>query len=357
VSREMLRRLARRELAPREIAELLRHVGECEECARASASQVELDQQLAALQEPLDGDEGPWHPDHADLAAYADGTAGPAERELVATHVEDCELCREDLADLAGLRRPRPRRRVWRAAFAAAAALAAVLVMLVQRSDGPRVPENLPVVTTQPRTETSVDPEPPAPAPPRYANAEWERLVRTAIESERLPFPRSLDVSPDVLRGSKLPFPGAADTSPDAVRVPDLVPSGVVIDEVRPRFSWPSRAGATYVVSIFRGDRQVARSEPLTETRWTPAKPLARGRTYAWQVKATRGRESEIIPAPPVPPARFHIVSSRHHDELAEARRLHPDDHLLHAVLAARAGLREEALQALSRVPTNIRPE
>jgi len=349
LSREMLRRLARRELAPREIAELLRHVGECEECARASASGDEVGQQLDALQAPLDGDEGPWHPDHADLAAYADGTAGPAEREIVASHVEDCALCREDLQDLQALRRARPRRRgTWRAVFAVAAALAAVMLVL-QRSDdrgGPAPPPvNPPVVTTQPdATPGSGLPEPPTPPPPRYANAEWERLVRDAVESERLPFAGGLENSPDILRG------------PDAGTAPELAPSGIVIDDVRPRFSWPAREGATYVVAIYSGDRLVAQSEALTERRWTPATALARGRTYAWQVKATSGGESEIIPAPPAPPARFHVVSRRDHDELAEARRLHPDDHLLHAVLAARAGLREEALQALSRAHTNIRP-
>src|SRR5689334_17467643 len=96
LSREMLRCLARRELGPREIAEVLRHIGECEECARLSASEVEP--QLDALHAPIDDDEGPWHPDYADLSAFADGTAGPAEREIVSSHIEDCALCREDLA-------------------------------------------------------------------------------------------------------------------------------------------------------------------------------------------------------------------------------------------------------------------
>jgi hypothetical protein len=364
VSRRMLRRLAQHELSPREIAELLRHLGECEECARVSAAGIE--KQLDALQAPIDGNEGPWHPDHADIAAYADGTAGPAEREIVASHLEDCALCREDAADLAKLRRTRPRRRAWRVAMATAAAIAAMilLVVLVQRNADRGKPTDPPIVTTQPPTAITAGPVPPLPmpplpmpplpmppppVPPRYANAEWERLVRTAVDSERLPFARGIGTAPEVLRGAGQTAPGQT--------APDVVPAGVVIDETRPRFSWPARDGATYVVSIFSGDQPVARSEPLTETRWTPATPLARGRTYVWQVQATRGLEREIIPAPPAPPAMFRIVSRRDHDELAEARRSHPDDFLLHAVLAARAGLREEALRELSRAHTNIRPD
>jgi len=356
MSREMLRRLFRRELAPHEIAEVLRHLGECEECARLSAAGVEP--QLDALLAAARGEEGPWHPDHTDIAAYVDGAAGPAGREIVASHLEDCPLCREDVADLAQLRRPHPPRRVWRAVMATAAAVTVILI-LVQRGDDRREPvqqpPDRPAVTAPPPVPSTAAPVTPASStatpqpPPGYANAEWERLVRTALATGRLPFAHGIGAAPDVLRGTS------------AGTAPDLAPSGVVLDEERPRFSWPARDGATYVVSIFSGDRRVAQSEPLTETQWTPDRPLARGRTYVWQVQAMRAVDGrnlrEIIPAPPAPPATFHLVSTRDHDELAEARRLHPEDHLLHAVLAARAGLREDAIRALSRAHTKIRPD
>ena len=344
VTGEKLRRLARRELGPREIAEVLRHVGACEECARAAAA--EADAHPDSLQTMIGDDEGPWHPEPADIAAYADGTAGPAGREIVESHLEDCALCREDVEDLATLRRRRSRRRAWRIAIATAAAIVAVVISVLllrsRRSEpGPPSP-SAPVVTTQPSTTITMISE-SQPPPRRYASAEWEQLVRTAEESGRLAIARGIDATPVVLRG-----PGGKTTM-------ELAPSGVVIDETRPRFSWPSRDGAMYVVSIYSGDEPVAQSEALTETQWTPAAPLARGRTYVWQVQATRAQEREIIPAPPAPPAMFRVVSKRDHDELAEARRLHPDDHLLHAVLYARAGLREETLRALSRAHTNIR--
>jgi hypothetical protein len=351
MSRERLRRLSRRELAPREIAEVLRHIGGCEECARMSAAGVEA--QLGALPAVADGDEGPWHPDHAEIAAYVDGAAGPAEREIVASHLEDCPLCREDVADLAKLRRPLPPRRAWPAVMATAAALT-VAVILVQRSGDRREPvhrppDHLPAVTTPPPAPSTAPSVTAAHTPPRYSNPEWDRLVRTAIETGRLPFAPGIGAAPDTLRGS------------DVGTAPDIAPSGVVLDDVRPRFSWPAREGVTYVVSIFSGDRRVAQSAPLTETRWTPDQPLARGRTYVWQVQATRTVDGqtlrEIIPAPPAPPATFHLVSKSEHDELAEARRQHPEDHLLHAVLAARAGLREEAVRALASSHTKLRAD
>jgi Putative zinc-finger len=336
MSREKLRRLAQRELTPREIAETLRHIGECEECARIASAGLGPD--LDALQASLTADDGgPWHPDHSELVAYADGVAGPAEREIVESHLDDCPLCRTDVADLARLRRTRPRRPMWRAALLAAAAAAIAVIVFLQRSDNPpSQPSPPPVVTTQPppTTTTAAPTVTSGPEPVRYARPEWKRLVDAALATATLPFPREVALTPDALRG------------PSADARVRIAPVGV-IDETRPRFSWPERAGSNYAVSVFANEEPVAHSEPLTATHWTPPTALLRGRTYAWQVRVMRDGASEIIPAPPAPPAMFRIVSARDHDELAEARRLHPDDLVLHAVLAARAGLREEAEAAL----------
>jgi hypothetical protein len=349
MSLEMLRRLARRELAPREIAEVLRHIGECEECAQTAAADAPAGMalELDALDVLHAGDAGPWHPDHAELTTYVDGAAGPAEREIVESHAEDCGMCRVDLADLAALRRHRPRS-AWRVAITAAAAAGLAAVMFLQRSDD--VPAPLaapsPVVATTATTATTATATTSAPAPeprPRYENAEWERLVGAAIASATLPFPRDVGTQPDVLRGS----------TPDAAS--KVSPAGVVLVETRPRFSWPERTGATYVVSVFDGDRQIVQSEPLAQTHWIPSRPLPRGRTYVWQVQVTRDGAREIVPAPPAPPATFRIVSHRVHDDLATALRLHPEDHLLYAVLTARAGLREEAIDALHRASADER--
>lgn len=347
MSREMLRRLARRELAPREIAEVLRHLGECEECAQTAAADTSAE--LDALMDVIESDDaGPWHPDFSELTAYVDGFAGPAEREIVESHAEDCAMCRVDLQDLATLRRKRPGS-AWRMAFTAAAAAGIAAVMFVQRGDdvpAPPAPPPPVVITTSTTATTATTASAPAPEPrPRYENAEWERLVNAAITTATLPFPRDAGTQPDVLRGA------ASDAASK------VSPAGVVLDETRPTFSWSAHAGATYIVSVFDGERQVVQSEPLSKTHWTPSRPLPRGRTYVWQVQVTRDGAREIVPAPPAPPATFRIVSHRVHDDLAAARRLHPEDHLLYAVLAARAGLREEAIDALHRASNDERTE
>lgn len=341
VEKEMLGRLARRELAPSEIAAVLRHAGTCPECARLASRDLEAEADL--LQAMLAGDaEASAHPDHEELVAYIDGTLGAAEREIVESHLDDCPRCSTDVGDLLALRPTKPRMTRLRTAVIAAVAATIAAVMILLRSDDAVVPAPAQKTPDPPRpvvteTTTATATPPPVVEKPRYAKGEWERLVNAAIATGVLTFPKDFAPKSDALRGA------------DDVEKDTLHPSGIYVDETRPRLTWPARDGATYVVSIFSGDEEIAQSGPLTSTSWTPPKSLARGRTYIWQVEATRGDEREILPAPPAPPAMFRVVSARDHDELALARREHPDDHALHAVLAARAGLREDALAAWAR--------
>jgi len=53
------------------------------------------------------------------------------------------------------------------------------------------------------------------------------------------------------------------------------------------------------------------------------------------------------MPAPPAPPAIFRIISQRERDELVRARAEAGDDHLLLALLYARAGIVDEARREL----------
>lgn len=339
LEKEMLGRLARRELAPSEIAAVLRHAGTCPDCARLASR--ELDAEADRLQAMLARDaEASAHPDHEELVAFVDGALGAAEREIVESHLDDCARCSTDVGDLVALRATKPRRSRWRIILTAAAAAVIAAVLILLRSDDPVTPPAPKTAPPRPAvTETTTTTARPAPVveKPRYAKREWERLVTAAIATGVLPFPKDFALEPDVLRG------------PDEGAKGKLHPSGIYVDETRPRFTWPARDGATYVVSVFSGEEEIAHSEPLTSTSWTPSRALTRGRTYIWQVEATSGDVREILPAPPAPPAMFRIVSARDHEELVLARREHPEDHALHAVLAARAGLREEALASWAR--------
>jgi hypothetical protein len=78
--------------------------------------------------------------------------------------------------------------------------------------------------------------------------------------------------------------------SASALRV--LTPVGQAVRSDRPLFRWTAHAGASgYVVTVLDEHlTPVATSPTSMETRWTPGAPLPRGRTYVWQVAATRPR-------------------------------------------------------------------
>lgn len=326
---ETLARFTRRELPPGELLVTARHLGECAEC-RARAGTADAHALHAALR-PDPADTAHLDPE-TELIPYAGGTAGPATREIVETHVEDCASCRAELRELEALRTaPRPRRIPVLAIAAAAAAIAiALLLVLYANRSAPPVPRvHHPTVSVQ---------QPPA--PPAYARPEWEALVREARRTGKLPFRTDLAR----LRGKSDSLRGADDAPVDG-----LAPAGIVVDETRPRFTWPERRGAVYVVLLYENDEEIARSKPLSAAEWRPERELQRGRTYAWQVEVRRGDALELLPPPAAPEARFRIAGADAHRQIEEARRAHPDDHLLHAILYARAGLEAEARAAWER--------
>lgn len=127
-------------------------------------------------------------------------------------------------------------------------------------------------------------------------------------------------------------------------------PAGRVLLADRPTFLWTPLEGATaYVVELYDGDfNLVAASPPLTGRSWVSPQPLARGRVYAWQVKATRDGQEVTSPRPPAPQARFRVLDRAKANELTRARRAYPSSHLTLGLLYAEAGLMEEAERELN---------
>jgi hypothetical protein len=282
----------------------------------------------------------------AELSPYVDGTLDAAGREIVETHVEDCAMCREELEDLqqfAGERQAPPRRT---AALAVAAAAVVAVVMLYMGR-----PETVPADVEQPGPAMTVTSPPPPPAvspQPAYANHEWARLVADVLESGRLPRSK---VSADLRGSTDDTLRGGSDDAGAA-----LSPAGVVVESTRPRFTWPPSHGASYVVSIFSNEEEVVSTPPITSASWQLDRDLVRGRTYTWQVAVTRGGATEVLPVPPAPPARFHILGEREHEELEAARRQHPGDALLLAALYARNGLAAEAEAEVAKLRASADP-
>lgn len=302
---EVLDRFARGDLDDAALSEFLHHLEGCEACAGAGQERVAGD--LTALRTG-------WTDAGRGFSTPLKGTGGLKPRPTLS-------------------------RTAWTFAAAAAVALAVISVLLIprERPSAPPPPGRA-VVVPQPRQAVPITPV-VTPSEERYANPEWQRAIASALASGRLPFPKDLDelrAPDDTVRGAG----GSAER---------IAPAGVVIDDVRPTFVWPSREGATYTVFVFEDDRKVLESPALRRPRWVAGRDLPRGRILTWQVEVTAGGSFETIPSPPSPPALFRITKAADHEELVQARKLHPDDPLLLAVLYARSGMRAEALEALRR--------
>ena len=286
------------------------------------------------------------HPAYEDLAKVIDGTADDVTREIVESHAAACSTCDAELRDLRSFTGTPswPELLRW---LGAAAAMIAVFIAgwyllrrrPVERTDKPPV------------RERSVSASRPAklPAVARdYGREEWEAAVRAALERGAIDPPKivgELRASPDMLRGPAAPPRSSA-----------MRPAGMVIDSPAPMLHWRAAPGR-YVVSVYDGVRRVARSAPLRATQWRVSPPLARGRTYTWQVEIVRGSSTELLAPPPAPPALLHVLDAKTSAELLDAQRLCPDDHLLHGVLFARAGLQEKAVEELRLANENALAE
>jgi anti-sigma factor RsiW len=340
-------RMQRGELTAAERLQILRHVAACADCRERVPFD---DRTVARFRRNLHAEAETHLNFDAQSASYVDGVLDAAEREIVEGHLEDCAMCRAEIADLQRLRdelahgtttqHTLARRRSRVAALAAAAVVA--IAFLTLREDpppSPMPPAPPPVVAAAQST-----PLPPPPEPHALDPA-WQTLIATSLATATLPFPADLSAltpAAEVPRGTA------------ALAEDPFEPAGIVVDDTSPSFAWPSRAGAQYVVAVFDGEEEVLRSASLREPRWSARTALRRGRTYAWQVEVMLADgTTDILPAPPAPPALFRITTTTAHDELARAHREHPDDHLLLAVLQARAGMKREALAELALVAAN----
>lgn len=351
VTTELEARLRAGEVHDAELVAVLRHFHVCPRCRRFERLDERAMESVRNIIAESDDEE---HVDTETLVSLAAGRLSAPDREVAESHLDDCERCRGDLDDLRQFsHRPRRRRRFAAVAFPLAAA-AAILVIFAtlsrDRSSSPplRSPIAKPVAVG---TATRPLPPPPAAAPGqvsrRYAEPQWTRLVDEVRRTGRLPSPH-LDLGgvADVRRGS----PAAPVTGP-------ISPAGEVLEETRPEFSWPVRPGSTYVVAVFSDDVEIARSGKLTSGHWKPQRGLPRGRVYVWQVEANHDGVTTILPSPPAPQPMFAVLAEPDARELARARREHPADYLLHAVLYAQHGLTGQARALLRKAGENGDPD
>lgn len=164
-----------------------------------------------------------------------------------------------------------------------------------------------------------------------------QRAVREALTNKGLSRPALLDD----LSGQNITL---LDNTAEGVPFALVGPTGVVVQSTQPTLRWQPLKGATaYVVAIFDDNfKQIARSEQLSSTAWTP-RSLARGRIYTWQVTALKDGQEIVSPVPPAPEARFKVLEAKQAAEIEQARKLAKGSHLTLGVVYARAGLVDEA--------------
>jgi len=272
-------------------------------------------------------------PSFDDLADYVEGRLDPGESALLEERMADDPVLRQEVDDLRALhaQMARPRRAMGRpilfAALAAAATIAAVAVTLW----------HLPAEETRP----AGSPSPAVVATLKDGDlSHLDPAMRDAVAAARrgaLPAPQGLaSLAPErsILMG---PETGAAFAP--------LSPLGTRVSADRPRFRWKAHPAArAYEVAVFDQDlqKQLA-SGPITSTEWRPAKALARGRTYLWQVTALAGGQRITAPAPPAPEARFAVAGADVMADVERRRAQAPASHLVAALVLVDAGLLDEA--------------
>lgn len=300
------------------------------------------------------------HPGFERLEALVDGRLDDADREIVATHVEFCANCTQDLADLAAMRieLAGPQSSVaktstagevdanrWRLLQIAAAVIAIVgigyfALSRVQNSATPAAP-----AATQAQTPSPVDTT--AQASSNVLTADEQALINRVLTSGQLEMPaavRGLSGPVGTLLGG-----GAASSS----LVP-LSPIGTAVLSTAPEFTWqPMRGATSYSIAVFDQQfAQVASADHVTGTTWTPTRALPRGATLAWQITAHFPTGDVLAPAPPQPEARFVVVDDAAATAIASQQQRLVNQPLALGVLLAKAGLFVDAQQAFERAAT-----
>jgi anti-sigma factor RsiW len=327
-----------------------RHIAECDECFRALAPDDQGPVLLAAL-ENLEIQ--PEHPSFEAMERFVDDPEDNIERELVEGHIDGCDRCRSELADLLhardASRAARPpaatrRRPAWRwlpASVAAALAIGFAVVWLLVRSS--------------PESAAMLPAGPGPPAPSTTSTTVVRSPATTALEASL-----AAHVG-EVLAGRAMTRPAMVDGllgGSDALRATAgghesgfslYQPLATLVLDPRPQFRWAAARGAArYTVTVADADTgAIAVHGSTDKTHWRPPTPLRFGRTYSWQVTASGSGPEVTAPRPPLPEVRFRVASSKDVREVASWRAAVGNSHLALGILLAEGGFVDDGEREL----------
>jgi hypothetical protein len=371
------------------LGEAERHLAECATCRARAWILLDIGVRVESVRRELLAEDLPAHLSYETLERLVGGSAGDAEIELARQHLNDCGICQRELDDLrdfaaelavasppsggaaaqsaiagpatlvppgvepAGIAgRSRGGAGRWLGIAAGVAATLAGSWWVLQV--GPRKPR------------PSVPEAPPATRPAEPAPADESVVLlrdRSGVIRRRadgslagLPAGRFASRVAAVLAGGPLPrsslatalaaepgqLRGASDADPEVVL---QTPVSEVVEDDTPEFGWRGSREQVVHVEVFDETLREVAAGVAQSGSWSPPAPLARGRTYLWQLRVGEGVLTAVHPRPPLPPARFHVLSSAAADEVREA--LASGSHLAAAVVYSRHGMTAAAIAEL----------
>jgi len=387
---EQIRSFRDRSVSGADLLRVSSHIADCEVCRARIASQEELGTEISRLRSAMRACAAvPLHTNYEDLAALVDGQLDDSDAEVVARHARECEACAADIERLRALKQslenPRAAERSrwldgfwpfmlgWKRGLALATsvgvALAVVIVVLgpwrwhgaPRRQDSEHALAQATIrdggrVLTLTADGAVAGLEPLSPAD---LAAVHQALAARAIEA------------PDAitqLGGKRGLLLGSAGATPPPLEL--LAPLTTVVESERPVFRWTALAGAQYQVSVYDASyTRVEASRWIQESQWQVSRPLRRGERYSWQVevrhdealvmaggaertRAQSGRRTGrfIVPAPPMPEARFQVLDAAGEERISTMRSKWADSHLVLGVTYARMGLLDDAARQLRKL-------
>jgi hypothetical protein len=161
--------------------------------------------------------------------------------------------------------------------------------------------------------------------------------ARAALSGRSLAIPAFIAAMPGAVRG------GDASTHPHPLRA--IEPFRSAVREARPRFSWaPVNGARSYRVAVFDADYdEVARSEALNGTSWTPPTALPAGVDLSWHVVAETDAGEISSAGPDRAEAVFRVLTPKEAAEVGAGEDHYRGAHLLRGLLYSRHGLLHDA--------------
>jgi hypothetical protein len=351
ISNPELRAFAERRLTPDQLLKVDDHLAVCSACRAALEQERLVGHAVSVLQADFASAEP--HLEYEQLLSLAEGRKLPAELEHHATHCSSCAYEVEDLrsfvAETAEVSRSfrvvKPAARQgrilkWRPRLVWSALAAAVLLgagLYWQTSLHTSQTGAAMASLRDGDYQLSLDKSGQLHGAEALQPDQREAL-QTVLASGRL----SVSITPHFAANQQETMLGAPVGAP-LFKV--ISPMNRVVFDDRPTFAWEPMPTATgYRVRVYAaGYRKIAESPIVHGTSWQAITPLQRGQTYTWTVTAESPKGEVHAPAPPQPEAAFQVVDTNTAATLDQASSSRGTDHLLLAVLYARAGAVDEA--------------